>query len=231
MTAAITQQNLGLWMDWRKSGDEVPLNQLMTNLVPLVRSRIRGYQGNLPQSAVDAKAVVLARKALDTYDPTKGAISTHISNQVRPVSRLVYKSQNFTKIPESRLGFVTHAKRAIADLQDELGRHPSDAELADKMGVDIVTAGRLRREMVRDVVASGLQDPGRESAGTRSGDISYLLYHDLSGVDKTVFEELSGFNGRAPARSSEEVARRTGLSASQVRSARKRIEQTIEAMS
>jgi DNA-directed RNA polymerase sigma subunit (sigma70/sigma32) len=176
--------------------------------------------------------MVLARKALDTYDPKRGAkLSTHVANQVMPVHRLVYRYTNVGKIPEDRIRMVRTYQETIESLRDELNRRPSDAEIADRMNLPVKKVGLLRREAWRDVVDSGFMaslHPFVES--DKAGDMLDFVYHDLGPRERVVFEHVVGYNGRKPAKSMQQVANLSGVPLTEVRKIKRSIATKIEGM-
>lgn len=225
-----SDRELDLWKKWKAGGEEETARELLESLSPLIKSQTQRFQGRLPPSSVQARAYVLARKSLDGYDPDKGAkLSTHVVNQLKPLSRLSGKHQDIAYIPEARQKFMGRYRETMEELTDENGRVPNDAEVADRMGVGLRQIGLLRKENWRDVVDAGPMASIHPFAETsQKGDVLNLVYHDLGPREKLVFERVVGYNGHPVAASSFVISSETGISVTEVESMKKRIQALVK---
>ena len=58
------QQDLDLWMEWKKTGDPRSLSGLVDRLNPLIHREVNKWGGVVPRVALESRARVLTVKAL-----------------------------------------------------------------------------------------------------------------------------------------------------------------------
>jgi DNA-directed RNA polymerase specialized sigma subunit len=88
----------------------------------------------LPNSAIESQAKILTLKAFETYDPSKSQLNTHVTNHLKHLQRYVLEYQNIGKIPEHRGLAIGKYQTVFDNLKEDLGREPTDMELADNLG-------------------------------------------------------------------------------------------------
>ncbi|NDE17442.1 hypothetical protein EBZ80_21170 [bacterium] len=164
----------------------------------------------------------MALKALDTYDPKRGNVRTHLLSQLQSLRRLTAQSQNIISIPEQVGLDYSRLNESEAELRDQLGRDPTDDELADHTGLSTrriqkirafnqpVSEGMTTRE-VSDEESYGGDVASNIPGSTRSADAWFnFVYEDLSPVDKLIADMTLGRNGRRKT-STQEIARRLNI--------------------
>lgn len=139
------------WQEYRASRSEAARDVLVERYLHLVRYMARRLLGAMPFT-VDADDLVAAGimgflSALESFDPSRGvAFSTYALVRIRGAM------VDFSRSSDP-LGRATRRRfRAVvaiaSQLEGELGRRPSESEIAERLGVSV--------EIYRDVMAQGL---------------------------------------------------------------------------
>ena len=214
------RKELFLWDQWKKGGQTPELSApLMKSLRPVIYSQgVRVWANRVPvQTAVlESKAVQLSLGALESYDPTKSQLNTHITTTLKGMHRFATSRQNMTRLTEARRRLVGPYKRALARLKDKLEREPTVLELADEMKETPDNVEKLLLEMKDDLMSSGtMNDPFLDE--TPESRLKLLLIrYSLSPEEGIVFDYLMGQGGKPRIESPGEIAKREGWSNSKV---------------
>lgn len=202
---------------------------------PLVRAGAATYGGSA-SPLVRGRARMIAADALTKYDPEKASLRTHVMAHMRGLQRHAAKRDRFVAVPERLLLDRARVYAATAALRDDLGREPSDAELADHARVPLSRLAAVRSY-------SGSTTPGgREAAAAAAGfDADDLiiddpragerraeaLYHELNPIDQLILERSVGLRG-SPRASGREIAAALGISPSAVTQRAARIQAKLD---
>lgn len=151
-------KELELWTQWQEGGKKPEhLTPLLTSLQPLIRSeankRMQGLGGSIPKSAIENELRNAAVKSLHTYDPAKGAaLTTHVTHGFRRISDFVGANRNARYMPAEDVKRFDAFRNATAELQDELGRHPTPEELQARLPQwSLRTITKLQRGFGREL--------------------------------------------------------------------------------
>jgi len=224
------QEEFQLWQTWKKTGDKEVLNNLLKTFNPLIQKEVNKWTGNLPREFIEAEAKRLAVNAFKTYSPKKGALTTHLVNQLKPISRYVYTYQNIVRIPsEERIRKITIFKNALDDLETSLGRPPSTDELADYLKWNKKEIHKLMKELRPELVSTFefAKEPVYYDEHTRR--ILTAIYYDLTPRDRAIFEYLTGYNGRQ-IMSVEKLSKKFNVPRSYIEDLKNRIKKELKTM-
>lgn len=148
-------RDLELWHQWKQTGSKRDLGSLIDQLSPLVYHEVQRASGSLPVSALAAEAKKWTVKAVQTYDPSKGAtLSTHVMNYLPKVRRMNYKFQNAVRLPENMQLKFHEYNKALTDLTEELNREPNPEELSKRLGWSKPHVVKFGNSLYADMIES-----------------------------------------------------------------------------
>jgi DNA-directed RNA polymerase specialized sigma subunit len=210
------------YTQWQNTKNPETNTALLGTLQPVIDTAVMSYAGQNASPTIRSRARLMALKALDTYDPQKGNVRTHLLSQLQSLRRLSAQTQNIISIPEQvglDYGRLTESE---TELTDQLGRDPTDDELADHTGLSKKRIQKIR--VFNQPVSEGMttrevtdeESYGGDVASTipnsnRSADAWFnFVYEDLGPVDKLIADMTLGRNGRRKT-STQEIARRLNI--------------------
>lgn len=208
------------YTQWQTNKNPETNTALLKTIQPVVDTAVMSYAGNNANPSLRSRAKMMALKALETYDPARGNVRTHLLSQLQSIRRAAAQSQNIITIPEQvGLDYGTLSD-AEAELQDELSRDPTDDELADRTGLSVRRIQKIRafhqplsEGTTQQVTEDGQPgDVASSIPGATSGEDAWFnfVYDDLTPTDKLVADMLLGRHGRRRA-STQEIARRLNI--------------------
>lgn len=176
-----------LYEQWAKTKSKKDLGKLMDSLNSLIYTEVRRQVGSLPPAALSAEAKKWTLKAIQTYDPSKGAmLSTHVVNWLQKVRRTNYKYQNSARLPENMQIKFHEYNHAKTFLTEELNREPTDAELASKLGWTKPQTVRFKDRIYSDLVESASERPQEFSRFNEQALFMEHLMGQLSEQEKFI---------------------------------------------
>ena len=191
--------------------------KLLKTMEPAINSEIQRFNG--PKPHLRSRARALAVHAIKTYKPTEGAqLRSWVVTQLQPLSRY---SQQMRPVhaPEVAIRQAAHVNRLHQELSDDLGREPSEEELADHVGIPVDRIRKIR-QMVKPTMAEGTMDEvDADSQNSGSPGVSTAnkldvteeaVYDSLSPRDKAIFDMKTGKHGHTTL-SNQEIAKRLGV--------------------
>lgn len=227
------KRELELWKEWKqakgKRKNEL-LEELLKATSPIIYKEVNKWaRAPIPTEIIETKAKVLAVKAFETFDPQKGvALSTHLTNQLKPLSRLIYTHQNVARIPsEARIAKINTLKNIIETYRINYGRDPTIEELSDELGLPPRQIEKFLKELHPDFLASAAIAPFAAKFDLETDTYIRDFYLSLSPKEKLVFEYSTGYGKKQlPI---EEIAARTGMSVYEVRKMREDLAARLKA--
>lgn len=214
-----------LYEQWRKNPTKENMNKILEKSRSIIMSEAMKWSRGLSPELVIPKAEALVVHAVKTYNPKSGtALSTHIINNLQPLSRLAYKYQAAVRLPEYKLFKKFEFDRAKKELFMELSRDPTIDEIAERL--------KWSRAAVAKMISSTTKGEGIESIDLpmfhvgSSIDLDYI-YHSLSPVQQKIFQHSTGYMG-APIKSTKELAKMLKMSEPQIYRAKTAIAAVIK---
>jgi DNA-directed RNA polymerase specialized sigma subunit len=185
-----------------------------------------------------------AIKAIQTYDPTRegaggrtASLRTHVSNLMRRSQRFNVTHQNVAKIPEDKVALITPIQRAQDQLMQKRDVPPTHNDIAAFLNKNpaMVPVARMRgkitptlvstvqRYQIKDIGESQFESDPVPQASSFERETLRLLRHVLPQADRDVYDYLYGSGGKPQIKSTGEIAKRLGRSASSISRAKARI--------
>lgn len=210
------------YAQWQQTRTPESNTAILKTIQPVIDTAVTSYAGQNANPTIRSKARIMALRALDSYDPNRGNVRTHLLSQLQSLRRLSAQSQNIISIPEQVGLDFTHIIDSENQLRDELGRDPTDDELADATNLSKrriqkirtfhqpVAEGATMRDVTADESYGG--DVASSIPGSTRGEDAWFnfVYDDLSPTDKLIADMTLGRNGRRKT-TTQEIARRLNI--------------------
>lgn len=211
---------------WQADKSDANLYACTKYLQPTIDT-VLATMGGAGNPQIAAKARVITAKAIKSYDPSYGAsLKTHVTNQLRQLTRDLRKTDNVTSIPE-RVQLDGYAiYRAEKELTDEMGKEPTVQEIADRAHLSIKRIKEVREKMHAVSTEGAYQDNGNNFLAGQDTDFSQdaldYVYNDSDRMDRLIIEYTTGYGGKKPL-SVAEIKAKTGLTDVQISRRKSRI--------
>ena len=212
------------YYQWKSTPSPSTRSQLLKTVNPVIDEAVHSYGGASRGSPVlRSRARMMALKSFDTYDPVKGTMKTHMLSQLRSLQRAGAQEANIISMPEQVALDRQHLMELEMELEDRLGRTPSDNELADSSGLSLKRLTHIRQGHAgintgriaptdENNQAPAVQIPGQDNMDAWTE----FVYQDLTSPrDQMIMEHALGLHGkkRLPP---QEIAKRLGITPSAV---------------
>jgi len=132
--------NEELLMAYKETGDEQykwPLVLRYKGLIKNAALQIRGVYSHLAHvDDIVSEGILTLVSAIDRYDPEKGVkFETFIAKRIRGMVIDVARKQDW--LPRSLRKRTREIDEAVTELYTEMGRSPTDAEVAQHLGISV----------------------------------------------------------------------------------------------
>lgn len=205
--------DIELWRQWKKTRAPGDLQKLLTQMNPILLREVNKWAPSMSRSYLEAEAKRLAVEAFESYNPNQGtALSTYVASRLPKLSRVVYATQNTARLSETKnLLFHTY-HTATNELKDRHGREPTNDELADHLGWAPKKLEQFQRQSQRKEFVESEDHPDVDDAEDHLVD---YIYHDLTPLQKSIFEYSTGYLGK-PKLSGSEMMKKLNLTQGQL---------------
>jgi RNA polymerase primary sigma factor len=220
-----------------RNGDKAARDQMIRSNLRLVVTIAQDYLNfGLPLADLMSEGTIGLTKAVERFDPSKGAkLSTYAAWWIKQSIKLALSNQVKTvRLPVHLLEKISKVRRVAFEMAHDLGREPTDDELAEAIGMRPERIGELRNGSVRQLSldAAVAEDDSVEFGETIADEgaqtsFDWLCDRDLQGHLKTALKLLDdrekkillerfGLNGGQP-KTLEQVGETIGVTRERIR--------------
>ena len=135
-----------------KKGDKKAREQMIKANLRLVVKIARDYEGiGLPLLDLISEGNIGLMKAVERFDPAKGGkLSTYGSWWIKQSIKRALANQSKTiRLPVHLVDKISKMRRVAMRLQEELGREPTDDEVAGELGMPTSRVTQMRMAAIR----------------------------------------------------------------------------------
>lgn len=240
--AARNTSDMEAFHAWKEDPNKKNMGVLMKRFNPLIGQRVNMWKARgVNEAAFRADLQKNTIKAFETFDPDRGAqLRTHVSNMMRRSQRFNAKYQNMAFIPEEKAALITPVNKAREALYDELGKTPSNTQIAQYLSrndhmlpkrvrgnMNAKLVGTVQAYQIKDIPGSAFDSDPVPKAISAEREVLELLRPALDSEDeRIVFDYMYGKNGKPKTVSTGQIALLMNKSPSQISRLKKRIEST-----
>lgn len=218
----------------KKRATPATRSEFLTTVKPILQSAVRTAGGRSASPLLHGHAKRLALSAVESYDPQKGRLRSHLLSQLRRLHRISLQQQQIIQMPER----VIMDRQTLADAEStlavNLGRDPADQEISDFTGLSLRRLAHIRKakqplSQGSMLAADGEFDPAASRVGDDSGEKEWqeFVYADLGSKNKAIMDYMLGMHG-TPKKSLTEIAKRLGLSPGAISQRAQRIQAMLD---
>ncbi len=159
--------------------------------------------GNDP--LVRGQAMLFTANAVEKFDPSFGAsLPTHVSHQLRQLSRAVRQSRAPVRIPERVQLDSMKLNQAIKSFDDEHGREPDTLELSDYTHLPVTRIEKIRKYQIAIPGEEAMGEMEQQNPDFDKEAVEYVM-HDADHTDRRILEMKTGYGGH-PVMEPKEIA-------------------------
>ncbi len=197
-----------------KNGDDAAREQMIRANLRLVVKIAHDYSHfGLPLLDLISEGNIGLMKAVERFDPAKGGkLSTYAAWWIKQSIKRALANQSKTiRLPVHMVDKLARLRKTAAQMQEMLGREPTNEELAEAMGLPVKKIAHLKTVSVRP---SSLDAPIGENDSTELGELvcdenEPTPFETLRG--KTATQEISAIVAKLEPRETEILRLRFGL--------------------
>lgn len=220
--------------NWQQQPSPETRGALLRAVDPVIGTALHSYA---PMGGPNArsKARMMAMKAFESYEPERGNLKTHLLSQLRGLQRVQGQSQQIISIPERVVLDRQHLAEEEKVLRDNLGRDPSDMEIANNTGLSLKRINYIRLAKPGVNTGSIMDETGAPFSpqatipGTDMPGMVWeeMIYNDLGPIDQAIMDFSLGLHG-SPTLGNREIAQRLGVTPSAITQRKTRIQAMLD---
>ena len=196
--------------------DQTPANmaELVSAFMPTVNAELQQYSGSKDLLRARAKSYVI--QAVKSYNPMGNTkLNSWVVTNLKQLSRYGKRLRPI-RASEDLIRSAADLNRVTLEMEDRLGRKPTDEEIQDETGWTPKALARIRASSVAVAQSTGLVDEEGtpEDPGVSKIDnlpfLSDAVYSSLGDRDKAIFDYRLGTHGKAQM-SGVDIAKKLGV--------------------
>jgi RNA polymerase primary sigma factor len=207
------EQELSLAQRVRLGDPEARAHMIRANLRLVVKIAHDYGSFGLPMADLISEGNIGLIKAVERFDPGKGSkLSTYAAWWIKQSIKRALANQSKTiRLPVHMVDKIAKLRRLAAGMSEELGREPTDAELADEVGISVGKLAQLRTVSLKpaSLDAPVSEEDGKELGETVSDLEAQSPLEQLS--DSNLLDELAEVLGVLDQRERRIISARFGL--------------------
>jgi len=207
--------------NWMADPSKTNTGAMLKAVNPVLDSAMRAYGGPSASSVtLKSQAKKMAIEAMGTYDPSKAPLTSHLMTRLQRLRRTAAQQRQIVRMPEQVALDQMQTEAAYKELEDDLGRPPSDKELANFTGLSVKRLEYIRSG-TRPMAASTITQMTEEGGGGYDPSVKpmveddsawlELVYDDIDETNQYIMERVLGMHGHKPHKPSQ-VARMLKIS-------------------
>jgi RNA polymerase primary sigma factor len=197
-----------------KKGDTAARERMINANLRLVVTIARDYANlGLPLLDLISEGNIGLTKAVERFEPTKGAkLSTYAMWWIKQAIKRALANQSKTiRVPVHLADKLAKMRRLSLRMSEELGREPTDDELAEEIGIDSDKITRLKSVGIRPASLNApIVDNDSTEFGDMIGDDEAQTPFELL-RDKNLLDEVDGLLEALDPREKKIILQRFGL--------------------
>lgn len=216
-----------LWQAWKQDSGPHTLMPLMKQINPIVNNEVnRWKRSGIDPVLLEMEAKNLAFKSFKTFNPNKSQLNTHVTNNLKRLSRYTINNQNTVRTPEDKI----YKYRKYMNVKDQIEQETGeDASMVD-IEMRLNDAGKISDYKPKTEHYYSIDS---EAGGSVQRDdlnldpvVFDILSNKLNDRQKFILQHTFGVNG-APKLQNQEIAKKLGVSAPAVTKQKKVIFDTF----
>lgn len=196
-----------------------PSKENLHNVVKSLRSTINYTLASLNSAGnpvMEGKALVYVANAVKNYDAKYGAaLPTYVTTQLRRLVRDQRQINSPVKIADRAMLDLYKITQAEQAYEDQYGREPDLLQLADFSGINPKRIEKVRRQMPAIPTEEAFGETLEGQTPDFASEVLDAVYFESDHADRKILEHKTGYGGKQML-SGEEIARKIGISPSQV---------------
>lgn len=207
------EQELSLARRVRRGDPEARAHMIRANLRLVVKIAHDYGSFGLPMADLISEGNIGLIKAVERFDPGKGSkLSTYAAWWIKQSIKRALANQSKTiRLPVHMVDKIAKLRRLAAGMSEELGREPTDAELAEEVGISVGKLAQLRTVSLKpaSLDAPVSEEDGKELGETVSDLEAQSPLEQLS--ESNLLDELAEVLGVLDQRERRIISARFGL--------------------
>lgn len=224
---------------WTNNKGPINNDNMIKRIQPIIDTALKTYVGQDVPPSVRLQAKRMALEGLNSYDPSKSQLKTHLMWHMQGLKRAANKANQILNVPERIQLDSRYINNSFNELAETLGRDPSDSELADHTGLSLKRINKVRtfKSGISEGAANqamfnsddeSMNDPSVSIPGRDTGNAwKRFVYDSLDDRSKLIMEHTLGMHGK-PIMDNASMARKLRITPARVSQIRAEIQKKMD---